>query len=1335
MNFWKKLGEIKRGKMKTKDMFVLLAVSLLIVLSLAAVYAIPYFTTSGTTSNAREDVVFTYNFSANVSESGSPNPDTPWVFSIYQINSSLYPSQQTPSFYTWINMNSSSGILTINATNDSMSGRFNMSIDVTGGSGQGEKRNFFFIVNASNDVPNITHINNTYNLTVNTTFIAYVNGSDEEGHWPLVFNLSFFSNCTKVPYNNRTDCNLFNFVNVSSNSSIINYTPSRYEAGIYWANLSVIDFGSNYNCVSGYCLANYSQNATFLYSRIIQFNVYHYLYINTTHCQNKIFQENVSGSCWINITTREYGDNVSYTSNASLRNYAGYITNSTWFSNSRSNYSNNYTLSILINVTPQKGAIGNWTINFSAADINFSENSFDLIYVYVNRTTNDIPRIRSISNLNSTNAAYTRINVTVFDDDHLIPDRSVYNESINFTITVVNQTDTSQVINLSPYNFVVNVTSNPVLGTNRTEGKIEFTPNITMVGNYIINITARDRENANVTITFNMSIWDNLFPLWNTTLTRSFSIFEGNNTFLNLSQNASDPNPGDIISFQYSADSFFPSFNMNTTTGIINFTTNDSDVGFHIVTINVTDGFLINSTTFNFSIINVNESPSIIRPISLVTAGPGGGGNSDSGMIAVENYQAVINMYVEDGDSGIPIEQKAAYYNESLYIRNLSISGRNPNLFSFSTITQPSNLTNRTTFQTSFIPQKTDVGSYTITINVSDRTNRSDTISFSLDINSSKNSPNLSILYNQSSAVNRTFSYPINVSDLEDGDSTQAGNLNFTFSYSFLNGTDFINNNQSIFNKTTGKLNITFNSSQAGAYRLNITVNDTDGYNDTDSFWIYVYDAPVIVSPSAAIQYLNLSESNSYVLNFSINQSVQDNVTCEFYLDTPKSGRLLRYNISYYGNGTILAWNLSANYSDESFGVGNITLITYPSSSALANATSLNSTRSWNISINHTNAPLQFLGNIGGAEGIITGGSPQQIYLSDYFYDWDAADVYHNQTITFNYTLVSSSGAAMSVSYSNWTNGTRPLMTFSATSNANATFSVVAYEWNESNSSQILSNSTSNNFTIRLNFTTETTTVTVTTPASGGGSSSVTTEVPYSLKIIVPSKISGYTNQKIIVPLRLSNNGKETFKNISLSALGFKNSKLESGLKISFEKQNVASLAPGASQNITMTLLFEGDKSGDYEITVNATSKSPSYMDWSKIYINLQRINESEVKKYLLFVEEYIVQNPSCLELKERLKEADKSIEKVDYATARAIAEGVLDSCKEHIKQVSIPKRGFLFREYRLSYFVIAIFISIIAGIFYYYFKRRSYNRSPIKLQKPFQKENTNKGGQLDIGV
>lgn len=1293
--------------MANKTDFIILSGFLITLISIILIMSIPSFGTSwGTNNSVFEDAgLYSYNLTANTTYESS---DTPLNFSIQSIESSLY-AQTAPSFYYWINISSTTGVLTINTTLDNQTGRFNISIQVLDKISQyGELRPFYFIVNASNDYPNITYINNSYNMTANVSFVRYVNASDEENHWPLLFNLTFYNNCTKRPWSNRTDCNIFSIVNATNASGIMNFTPSKYDAGVYWANISVRDYGAHYNCSAyPYCLANYSQNRTYYYPQVIQFNIYTYLEVNASDCKNKIFQENQSGTCWINITSREYGDNITYISNATLRSYPGYVTNASWFFSNWSNYTNNYTASILINITAGKSAIGNWTINFSASDVNFSEYNYDLINITVNRTLNDIPRLAAISNLDTSTGALFRVNITAYDDDHLIPDKFAFNESINFTVNITNQSNSAQSFNFSAFNFTVEILNYSILGTNRTVGKIELNPNSTMVGDFYVNITATDADGANVSTGFNLTVRNNFGPVWNETLSRVFSVYEHNITYLNLSKNVTDPNSEDSINFSYTLDGYFPSFNLNSTTGIINFTANDSDVGFHTVTISATDGYIVNSTTFNFTILNVNETPVLRRPVTIT----GGTGNSAVGMNATEDSSVSITFYVEDPDLGIITPQKA-YYNENLTIVNLTISvGPNSSLFSINTITPAVNNTNYSSFTTSFTPKKADVGTYTIFLNVSDKSSFSDSISFNITIDSTDHAPVINNLTNQTTAVNRTLNYMINVTDVEDGSSLTFGNSNFTFSYAFLSGRDFINNNQSIFNTTSGVLNYTFNSSEGGRYKVNMTVNDTSGLSLSSVFWIFVYDVPNITFPPTNYQFSNIFENSSYSFNFTINQSMQDNVTCEIYIGT-LNGNILRNNISGYGNNTNFSWNLITNYTDETYGAKNLTLVVYPATNSISDAYNLNITKVWNITINHTNNLLSFASNIGGSTRNISGGSPQQIVLSDYFNDIDANDIYHNQTITFTYSTNSIIGT-ITVNLTNWVNSTTPIMSFSAASSSRANYTVTAIEWNESNSSQQISNVTSNTFTVDLTVST----TTVSSPSSGGGGSSASTIVPYALKIIVPSKISGYANERIIVPLKLVNNGKETFNNINLSALGLKNGTNEKTMKVSFDKSYVSSLAPGKSVDLTMTLLFLTNKTGDYEVTVSATSKNPSYTDWSKIYINLQKINETDVRKYVLFTEEYIVQNPSCLELKEQLNEADRAMERGDFSNARAIAENVLNTCKSHVEQASIPLNNLGFSNRILEYFVIAIIVSILAGIGYYYIRRRDYRKNSVKVK------------------
>jgi len=44
-------------------------------------------------------------------------------------------------------------------------------------------------------------------------------------------------------------------------------------------------------------------------------------------------------------------------------------------------------------------------------------------------------------------------------------------------------------------------------------------------------------------------------------------------------------------------------------------------------------------------------------------------------------------------------------------------------------------------------------------------------------------------------------------------------------------------------------------------------------------------------------------------------------------------------------------------FTDETHGIRNLTLVTYPVNSLLANATQINTTKRWNLIINHTDSP------------------------------------------------------------------------------------------------------------------------------------------------------------------------------------------------------------------------------------------------------------------------------------------------------------------------------------------------------------------------------------------
>ncbi len=1282
------------------------------ILLVILVYAAPVFTVSETTTHLTEDQIslFTYNFSANVTND-TANLYLPWAYTLENISSNLYLAQTNPSFYSWITINSLTGVMAINATNDNQTGKFNITIKVLDSNLQGSQRTFYFIANATNDAPVFTGIASEYNLTYNLTqaqnFIGYLNATDEEGHYPLVFSINF-TNCSLANWSIRSNCSLLSFISFSNNSVLMNHTPALDDVGIYYANISVMDYGANYNCSSGYCLAGYSQNKTTYYSSLVTFNVFTTLGVNVSNCENKIFQENVSDTCYINITTKGSNNNINLSSVARVRNYPTSVYNSSWFYSPNLTASVNFQKVITINVTPKKTEIGNWTINFTVNDLTSLENSVQEIHIYVNRTLNDVPELVSVANKNTSINFLTRINITVYDDDFFIPDKlQGYNETLNFTVVIMNRSQLSQQLNIT--NFSVQVLNMPVAGTNRTEAKIEFTPNSSEVGNYTINLTVRDRNNALASNLFNLTIISNNAPSWNQTMQTVFVIYEKNNTYLNLSRNVTDAD-GDIISFSFTSDTSFTSFSINANTGIINFTPINEDIGQHIVTMTANDGYLSGSIILNFTVFNVNDMPYLERPVlsaDVLNASV----DSNSNINATEDNNTMISIWIQDDDFKIPLNQKN-FYNETLAI-NLTIQGVNSSILQFvKNSAFPTTGNNRSKYEARFMPKKSDIGNYNITINVSDSNNQSTSLRFNLTIASVEHSPVLMNLANQTSAVNRTLYYRINATDTEDGGSNlTGGNTNFTFSYNFLSGRDFINNNSSIFNRTTGELNITFNSTQGGIYNINITVNDSSNRIDSKIFWIFVYDVPVVISPLSSYNF-SLAENQTYNFTFALNHSVGNNLSVLVYIENGNSTSLLS-NQSFFGNSSNSSFQFTPNFTDETTYSKNLTLIAYAQDSLLVNRTNINITQRWNILINHTNYPLGFSGNIGSSSQSINGSSPQQVTLSDYFSDFDASDPAHNQSVGFIVNLLNSTAGSITISVTNWTNGTIPKVTFSASSNSLANFSVTGYEFNESNSSQIIRNITSNNFSVELTITT--TITTVQTPSSGGGGGSTK---PVSFKLTAPTIVYLLPYQKITVPINIKNKGDSSFYDIKLSSIGYRGEEAIQELGAVLDINKISSLNVAKTINFTLNLSLSTNKTGNYKVIVSAVSSSPKYEDSVEIKINVKDLNRTEIEKYILFTEEYLVQNPECIELSEILDKAKAYFDAGDYANARAKSEQVLNACKEFISQVSLPKLK-LPSEYGINeLFIIATIGSVALGIFYYMFSRRKLRKSLDEIRK-----------------
>lgn len=1297
-------------KISRKGFFVY-GILILILIFIGLVFAIPP-TWQGTTVNytTTEDSAYFHNLTLNITNF---NNDVTFAIdtetNINWTNSSGTYSVNASVVSAWLSItNSSTGNLTINATYDNQTGFFIVPIQATNTSGGATVDSLEFMVNATNDAPNFTNINTTYNFTVLSPLFNHINLSDEEAHYPLIVNITFNNaSCTHAsgtPYVNNQNCSLidfgFNLTHPNNISALLNFTPTSNHVGVYYANISLMDAGINYPCPHAFCTnATYKVNKTIYYSSNVTFNVLASLNISITNCQNKIFQENQAGTCNITITTKGATDSINISSYAILRNYAAGqsgVSNTSWFKANSTNTATNFVYNITINITPQKTEIGNWTINLTVNDTTYSETSTSQIYVYVNRTANDIPDLASISNVNASISLETVINLTVYDDDLLIPDKNSsfggYNETINFTRFILNRSNLSQQLSLS--NFSITRLQMPSSGTNMTTAEIRFTLNSSDVGSYTINVSVNDSEVARDSELFNLTVLNNSYPYWNSTLNTTFIIYENNITYLNFSQNVTDPD-GNTLTFSYTNDTPFSSFSINSNTGIVNFTAIDADVGQHIVNITISDGYLTNTTSFNFTIYNLNDNPAV-SAFTTLNATPSSVTNGSTINLTEDNY-TTFTLTINDDDLRITSEQKS-FYNESITINSTIVrtNGTSFNLFNFTSTGVVSG--NSTQYQAIFTPNKSSVGTYNITLNITDNSSASTIFVFYLNISTINHYPILSTTTNQSSGINRTLYYDLNVTDTENGNDTSGTNTNFTFRLTNLSGNNIF---LGFFNTTTGIFNITFNSSHVGSYRVNVTVNDTLGLNDSEDFWIFVYGTPNVTYPSSGA-IINLTENVTSVMNFTANHTVGDNLTYAIYIDGIScpyqsnsncnyTSSLLRNLTNYYGNGTSYNFSFRPNFTDETYGLlKNLTLVVYPNSSNLTNAVDLNTTVVFKLNITHTNSPISFSGQIAD-QGPVTHDNDITINLANYFSDSDFSDSYYAQSATWTR---SSNGSVITSSVSSsW------ILTLSSSSAVSELMNITGADAS--------TNSTSNSF-----FVTFTEPVGSSSSSSSGGGSS-TINVPVSLKIIMPDPVSAFKKDRIVLPITLMNDGEIDLYGIKLTGSVAYNGSMIDDLNISFTDDNFAGLSQGQKQNTTMIIEINTDKTGTFEINVEAKVDSPVYTDIGKMFLTIKE-GES-IQEKIIFTEEFIASNPECIELTELVNEAKELSIKGDREGALSKADQALTACKEAITQYGKSKVKAVVENKLFQYLLISTIGVFAVGISFYAYKRMKLIRQQGK--------------------
>ncbi len=251
-------------------------------------------------------------------------------------------------------------------------------------------------------------------------------------------------------------------------------------------------------------------------------------------------------------------------------------------------------------------------------------------------------------------------------------------------------------------------------------------------------------------------------------------------------------------------------FEISNSTGVINFTPNNSVVGVHLINITITDvNGVLGYEVFNLTIINTNDPPTIntTHPPQFV--------DEDS------TWAYDFNASDDDVDAG--------------YEDTLAWSVNNTNI----TIDSATGVATWT-------PTNDEVGNHTINVSVVDSGGVSNSVIFNINVNNTNDPPVLDYIGPQYAVITNLFYFDVNASDPD---------------WKHVNDTLTFSDNSTLFeiNSSTGLISFTPDNSTWGAHEINISVRDSGGEVDSTVFTLTVdFDVTLLqVWPDKQNYYLN----------------------------------------------------------------------------------------------------------------------------------------------------------------------------------------------------------------------------------------------------------------------------------------------------------------------------------------------------------------------------------------------------------------------------------------------------------------------------------------------
>ncbi len=502
------------------------------------------------------------------------------------INATDVDENQSLNFtsnYSWFTFNNSQTNISIVTDNESASALINFtpndtavgnfSIKIIAIDTEGASNFTIILFNVSNvqDNPKIPSI---ANKTCYKDIVCekYINSSDDDLLIPIegkgIFNesLNFSSNITFFNITKVSES-----YNGSSNVAIgiINFTPTQGDIATHLINISVIDNSSLINSTVFILIIENNTIPEWNESKNYSFNL----------TEDTNFFLNIS-----NYTTDPDNDVITFYSNPP--NFPSF----------------NLTESGIINFTPADA-----DVNFHYFNITVSDGKGNSSHLFNFNVTNinDAPILSNIQNITTEENNQTLIYFYGRDDDLLIQNKNIFNESLNFSRDIINLT--------GDYRGLFDITTLNIT-TNKTWALINFTPVQEDIGNYTAIINVSDNSSLKDSVSFNISITDiNNTP----SLDNIGNQVAGVNIPFTMNISAIDQD-NDTLIF-YSNTSWFTFNNSQTSITVIpqnkianatiSFTPLGANSGTHKIKINASDDNSNNSDTFD---IRIYDQPSII---------------------------------------------------------------------------------------------------------------------------------------------------------------------------------------------------------------------------------------------------------------------------------------------------------------------------------------------------------------------------------------------------------------------------------------------------------------------------------------------------------------------------------------------------------------------------------------------------------------------------------------------------------------------------------------------------------------------------------------------------